>query len=67
MRIPKIEEVQAGDELFTRVRKDGIPKNTWGVVESIDDEGVWVDVYIPMDSDIPEDTVCYKPDELYFE
>ena len=34
------------------------------LVESIDEDGIWVDVYIPADADIPEDTVCYDEDEL---
>lgn len=38
-----------------------------GVVESIDEDGEWVDVYIPMESDVPEDMICYQADELYFE
>ena len=52
------------DEVITKVQKDGIPAGTWGVVSDIDDEGVWVDVFIPADADIPEDTVCYAEDEL---
>ena len=52
------------DEVITKVRKSGIPANTFGVVESIDDEGIWVDVYIPCDSDVPEDTILYQEDEL---
>ena len=52
------------DEVITKVRKDRIPAGTWGVVRDIDDEGIWVDVYIPADADIPEDTVCYGMDEL---
>lgn len=53
-----------GDEVRTKVAEEGIPIGTFGVVESIDDEGIWVDVYIPDDADVPEDTVCYSEDEL---
>ena len=53
-----------GDEVITKVARDGIPAGTFGVVESIDEEGIWVDVYIPADSDVPEDTVCYSDGEL---
>lgn len=52
------------DEVITKVRRDGIPAGTWGVVSDIDEEGIWVDVYIPAHSDVPEDTVCYTEDEL---
>lgn len=52
------------DEVITKVRKDGIPAGAWGVVSDIDEEGIWVDVYIPADADVPEDTVCYAEDEL---
>lgn len=52
------------DEVITKVRKSGIPANTFGIIESIDNEGIQVDVYIPSDSDIPEDTVLYQKDEL---
>jgi hypothetical protein len=52
------------DEVITLVKKDGIRAGTFGIVESIDEEGIWVDVYIPADADIPEDTVCYFEDEL---
>ncbi len=30
----------------------------------VDGEDIWVDVYISADNDVPEDTVCYKEDEL---
>ena len=56
--------MQIDDEVITKVKKAGIPAGTWGVVESIDEEGIWVDVFIPADADIPEDTVCYSADEL---
>ena len=52
------------EEVITKVAKDGIPAGTFGVVESIDEEGIWVDVFIPADADAPEDTVCYSEDEL---
>lgn len=52
------------DEVITKVSRSGIPAGTFGVVESIDDEGIWVDVYIPADSDTPEDTILYQADEL---
>ena len=52
------------DEVITNVRKNGIPAGIFGVVESIDEDGIWVDIYIPADSDMPEDTVCYSEDEL---
>jgi hypothetical protein len=34
------------------------------VVTEIDGDDIWVDVYIPADNDVPEDTICYKEDEL---
>ena len=52
------------EEVITKVAKDGIPAGTFGVVESIDEDGIWVDVFIPADADIQEDTVCYSGDEL---
>ena len=52
------------DEVITKVAKYGIPAGTFGVVESIDEDGTWVDVFIPADADIPEGTVCYSEDEL---
>ena len=52
------------DEVITKVSKDGIPAGTFGVVESIDEEGIWVDAYIPADADVPEDTVYYSENEL---
>ena len=52
------------DEVITKVAKVGIPARSFGVVESIDEDGIWVDVYIPADADVPEDTVCYSEDEL---
>ena len=52
------------DEVITKVLKDGVSAGTFGVVESIDEDGIWVDVFIPADADVPEDTVCYSEDEL---
>lgn len=52
------------DEVITKAAKDVIPAGTYGVVESIDEEGIWVNVFIPADADVPEDTVCYSEDEL---
>lgn len=52
------------DEVITKVSKCGIPAGTFGVVESVDDEGIWVEVYIPEDADVPEDTILYQADEL---
>lgn len=56
--------MKVDDEVITKVSRDGIPAGTFGVVESIDKEGIWVDVYIPADADIPEDTICYSEEEL---
>ena len=53
-----------GDEVITKVSKAGIPKGTFGIVESVDKDGIWVDVFIPADADIPEDTILYFGDEL---
>ena len=52
------------DEVWTLVKKYDIPARTFGVVTEINGEGIWVDVYIPADNDVPEDTVCYREDEL---
>ena len=52
------------DEVITKVSKAGIPAGTFGVVESVDEDGIWVDVFIPADADIPEDTILYSEDEL---
>ena len=52
------------DEVTTKVKKDGIPAGAWGVVSDIDEEGIWVDVYIPMDADVPEDTILFQEEEL---
>lgn len=52
------------DEVVTKVRKANIPVGTFGIVESVSKEGIWVDVYIPADADVPEDTVLYAEHEL---
>ena len=60
-----IMKFKPNDEVTTLVPKAGIPAGTFGVVESIDmNNYIWVDVYIPADSDIPEDTVRYRENEL---
>lgn len=56
--------MKAEDEVITKIRKSGIPSGTFGIVESVCSEGVWVDVYIPADADVPEDTVLYAENEL---
>ena len=52
------------DEVITKVKKSGIPAGSFGVVESVDEDGIWVDVFIPADADFPVDTVCYSESEL---
>ena len=52
------------DEVITKVGKEGIPAGTFGVVSDIDEDGIWVDVFISADADVPEDRVCYSEDEL---
>ena len=52
------------DEVITKVEKEGIHAGTFGVVQDVDEDGVWVDVFIPADADIPEDTVYYRVEEL---
>lgn len=56
--------IKIDDEVLTKVSKAGIPAGTWGIVSDIDDDGIWVDVYIPMDADVPENTIQYAEDEL---
>ena len=56
--------MKVDDEVWTLVKKCGIPARTFGVVTEIDGEDIWVDGYIPADNDVPEDTICYKEDEL---
>ena len=56
--------IKIDDEVITKVEKVGIPAGTFGVVSEINDEGIWVDVHIPADADIPEDTVRYTGEEL---
>lgn len=55
-----VHMVGVEDEVITKVRRDGITAETYGIVESICSEGVWVDVYIPADADVPADTVLYE-------
>ncbi len=52
------------DEVITKVAKNGIPAGTFGVVTEIENEDIWVDVYIPAEADVPEDTVRYYKNEL---
>ena len=52
------------DEVITKIPKGGIPAGTFGIVESVDEDGIWVDVYIPAEADVPEDTVLYAEEEL---
>lgn len=52
------------DEVITKVAVEDIPAGTFGVVSEVDDEGVWVDVFIPEDSDLPYDTVLYAEEDL---
>ena len=52
------------DEVITLIRKEGIPAGTFGIVEEVDGDDIWVDVYIPADDDVPTDTVCYAAEEL---
>ena len=56
--------INVDDEVITKVGKAGIPAGTFGVVDSICSKGVWVSVYIPEDSDVPDDTVLYAENEL---
>ena len=56
--------IQVDDEVITKISKAGIPAGTFGVVTEIENEGIWVDVYIPAESDIPEDTIRYLAEEL---
>ena len=56
--------LKTDDEVITKVSKDGIPAGTFGIVESVDEDGIWVDVYIPAEADVPEDTVLYAEEEL---
>jgi len=56
--------IKIDDEVITKVAVEDIPAGTFGVVSEIDDEGIWVDVFIPMDDDLPYDTVLYSEDQL---
>ena len=58
------KKIQVDDEVITQVSKAGIPAGTFGIVTEIENEDIWVDVYIPAESDVPEDTVRYFIDEL---
>ena len=56
--------IQVDDEVITKVSKAGIPAGTFGVVTEIENDYIWVDVYIPAEADVPEDTVRYLAVEL---
>ena len=56
--------IQVDDEVITKISKAGIPAGTFGIVTKIENEDIWVDVYIPAESDIPEDTIRYIAEEL---
>ena len=56
--------IKIDDEVWTKAAKSGIPAGTFGIVSEIDGDDIWVDVYIPSDADVPEDTVRYREDEL---
>lgn len=38
--------MQINDEVVTMVPGDGIPRGTWEMVGDLDEDGIWVDVYI---------------------
>ena len=52
------------DEVITLVAKAGIPKGTFGVVDEVDGNEIWIAVFIPADADTPYDIVRYSPEEL---
>ncbi len=56
--------IRVDDEVITKVSKAGIPAGTFGVVTKIENNDIWVDVYIPAEADVPEDTVRYLAEEL---
>lgn len=56
--------IRMDEEVITKVAVEDIPAGTFGVVSEIDDEGIWVDVFIPADDDLPYDTVLYSEDQL---
>ena len=56
--------IRVDDEVITKVSKAGIPAGTFGVVTEIENNDIWVDVYIPAEADVPEDTVRYLAEEL---
>ena len=56
--------IRVDDEVITKVSKAGIPAGTFGVITKIENNDIWVDVYIPAEADVPEDTVRYLAEEL---
>ncbi len=60
----RLKTVQVDDEVITKVSKAGIPAGTFGVVTEIENDDIWVDVYIPAEAYVPEDTVRYFAEEL---
>lgn len=56
--------MKIGDEVITLVKKADIPKDSFGVVEKMEGEKVWVAIYIPADADTPYDIVRYSPEDL---
>jgi len=56
--------IKIDDEVITKVAVEDIPAGTFGMVSDIDEDGIWVDVFIPADDDLPYDTVLYSEDQL---
>lgn len=56
--------IKVDDEVRTKVKKCCVPIGTFGVVESIDETEIWVDIHIPDDADVPVDTVRYSEEQL---
>jgi len=56
--------IKLDDEVITKVDVEDIPAGTFGTVSDIDEDGIWVDVYIPADDDLPYDTVLYSEVQL---
>ena len=52
------------DQVIALVDDPDFPAGTYGVVHSIDQEGIWVDVYEREDAKSPEDCLLYHEDEL---
>ena len=52
------------DQVVTLVDDSDFPAGTYGIVHSIDHEGIWVEVYKREDSKSPEDCLLYQEDEL---